>query len=212
MEEFNKSANWFVRSLIILFCVVLAAMIAFNYFMVEPKGDINKGVIGLLSILLVLVLAESFDNFSLGKLISISRDAKKKGDQVRDLKRKNSELLQQLITISNTQSQTQSHTNVYGDYHQTPSAQLAFEQETEQKPDKEEVEKLLSAVGDSGVIQYMVNQITDELAYSDEFGHSFRAIPATCSEDNRPPVPRQIGHLVGAKRRWYLVISQSLFC
>ena len=49
-------------------------------------------------------------------------------------------------------------------------------------------------------------------AYSDEFGHLFRGIPATCSEDNRPSVPRQIGHLVGAKRRWYFVTSQSLFC
>ena len=50
------------------------------------------------------------------------------------------------------------------------------------------------------------------IAYSDEFGHLFRGIPATCSEDNRPPVPRQISHLVGAKRRWYFIISQSLFC
>ena len=50
------------------------------------------------------------------------------------------------------------------------------------------------------------------IAYSDEFGHLFRGIPATCSEDNRPSVPRQIGHLVGAKRRWYFVTSQSLFC
>ena len=51
-----------------------------------------------------------------------------------------------------------------------------------------------------------------EAVYSDEFGHLFRGIPATRSEDNRPPVPRQIGHLVGAKRRWYFVISQNLFC
>lgn len=34
---------------------------------------------------------------------------------------------------------------------------------------------------------------------------------ATDSEGFRPPVPRQIGHLVGAKRRWYFVISQNLF-
>ena len=55
-------------------------------------------------------------------------------------------------------------------------------------------------------------EIPESSAYSDEFGHLFRGIPATCSEDNRPSVPRQIGHLVGAKRRWYFVTSQSLFC
>ena len=138
-------------------------MIAFNYCMVEPKGDINKGVLALFSMLLVLVLAESFDNFSLGKLLSISREAKKKGEQVKDLEQKNSELLKQLITISSTQTQTQQHTNVYGDYHGTPSAQRVSEQEVEPKVDREEVEKLLAVIGDSVVIQDLVGRINAEL-------------------------------------------------
>lgn len=162
MEE-SKTPNCFVRILIIAFCAVLTAMITFNYFMVEPKGDINEGVLALLSMLLVLVLAESFDNFSLGKLISIGREAKKKGEQVEGLERKNSELLKQLITISNTQTQTQQHTNVYGDYHETLSAQRAFEQGTEPKVDNEEVEKLLLVVGDNIVIQNIVEKINAEL-------------------------------------------------
>ena len=40
-------------------------------------------------------------------------------------------------------------------------------------------------------------------AYSDEIVHLFRLIPSTGSEDNRPVVPKQIGQVVGAKRRWY---------
>jgi len=88
MEESNKTPNNFVRFLIIVFCIVLTGMIVFNYFIVEPKGDISKGVLALLSILLVLVLAESFDSFSLGKLISISREAKKKETQVKELEKK----------------------------------------------------------------------------------------------------------------------------
>lgn len=163
MESQNNKINWFVRILIILFCIVLAAMIAFNYFMVEPKGDINKGILSLLSMLLVLVLAESFDNFSLGKLVSINREAKKKGEQVKNLEQKNSELLKQLITISCTQTQTQQHTNVYGDYHETPSEQRASEQTAKPKVDKEEVEKLLAVVGDSIVIQDLVGRINADL-------------------------------------------------
>lgn len=49
------------------------------------------------------------------------------------------------------------------------------------------------------------------IAYSDEFGHLFRGIPATRSEDNRPPVPRQIGHLVGAKQRSRRIRDCTLF-
>ncbi|MBT6230993.1 MAG: hypothetical protein HON76_20505 [Candidatus Scalindua sp.] len=161
MENSNKTPNRFVRTLIILFCIVLAAMIFFNYLLVEPKGDINKGLLVLLSILLILVLSESFDSFSLGKLITISREVKKKGVQVKDLERKNSELLKQLITISSTQTQTQQHTIVSGDYNE--SSQRASEQETEPEVDKEEIEKLLAVVGDSIVISELVDRIKAEM-------------------------------------------------
>ncbi|NRD75654.1 hypothetical protein HQQ94_21005 [Shewanella sp. VB17] len=73
MENTEKKSNWFVRCMIVAFCALIVAMIAFSYFYIEPKGEINAGVITLLSLLLVLVLSESFDNFSIGKLVSISR-------------------------------------------------------------------------------------------------------------------------------------------
>lgn len=136
-------------------------MIAFNFLTVEPKGDISIGILTLLSMLLILVLAESFDNFSLGKLVSINRETKKQGEQIKGLEYKNSELLKQLITVSNTQTQT--HTNVYGDYNEIPSTQRASDQKTDPKADKEEVEKLLAAVGDSIVIQEQVTKINADL-------------------------------------------------
>jgi hypothetical protein len=55
-------------------------------------------------------------------------------------------------------------------------------------------------------------------AYSGDFGHPFRAKPATHSGRSRPPVPAEAGHLfrlkpatdsggsrlpIGAKRRWF---------
>ena len=45
--------------------------------------------------------------------------------------------------------------------------------------------------------------------YSDEIGRSFRFKSATCSDSNRPAVLMQIGHPVGAKRRWFLVLSHN---
>jgi len=54
-----------------------------------------------------------------------------------------------------------------------------------------------------------VRHLSYRTAYSDGFVQLFRKIPSTCSEDNRPPVPRWIVHLIGAKRRWYFVIFQS---
>ena len=91
----------------------------------------------MLSLLLVLVLAESFDNFSLGKLISITREARQKEKEVQKLENRNHELLNQLINISLNNSQTQTHTNVYGDYHATPEVTKASEKEVEDNKSEE---------------------------------------------------------------------------
>lgn len=139
MDNPEKKENWFVRALIVLFCLLLASMVGFSYFGVEPRGQINSGVVTLLLLLLVLVLSESFDNFSIGKLISITREAKKKEKEVQKLEKEKAEILNQLITISSSQHQTQQHTNVYGDYHagKGASVERASQQEVEAKASDE---------------------------------------------------------------------------
>ena len=140
MENTERKENWFVRGMIIAFCLLIVAMIAFSYFWMDPKGEINSGIITLLLILLVLVLSESFDNFSVGKLVSISREVKRKDKVVQKLEKDKSDLLSQLITISSTQNQTQQHTNVYGDYNAPKGATVerATEQEVQAKETDEE--------------------------------------------------------------------------
>lgn len=133
MEEAPKKTNWFVRILISAFCLLLVGMVLYRYLCVEPRGDITGGIVTLLCLLLVLVLSESFDSFSVGKLISISREVKKKEKEVEKLEKQNAHLLSQVISISNTQSQNQSHTNVYGDYHATPTVQKASATDVEEK-------------------------------------------------------------------------------
>jgi hypothetical protein len=133
MEEVTKKTNWFVRILISALCLLLVGMVLYRYICVEPRGDITAGIVTLLCLLLVLVLSESFDSFSIGKLISISREVKKKGKEVEKLEKQNAHLLSQLISISNTQSQNQSHTNVYGDYHATPTVQKASATDVQEK-------------------------------------------------------------------------------
>jgi hypothetical protein len=112
---------------------------------------------------LILVLAESFDSFSIGKLISISRESKKKEKEIRNLEIKNSELIDQIISIQNIQSQTQQHTNVYGDYNIGQKSEQIAGQESEPEVDKKAVEKLLAVVGDSIVISEIETKIIDDL-------------------------------------------------
>src|SRR5690606_27829846 len=117
MEANNKKPNYFVRTLIVLFCIGLALMIGINFICVEPYGEIKNGIYFLVSIILVLVLAESFDNFSIGKLISINKVVKEKEAENKKLERKNSELISHLVSVTNTQTQKQQSTNVFGDFY-----------------------------------------------------------------------------------------------
>ena len=114
MDTLNSKRNWFVRTLIVVFCAFLAALVVYRYFHVDPKAEISAGLLVILAFILVLVLSELFDNVSIGKLVTMSRAMKEKEAQTAELKRENSELRGQLIAISNTMSQRQTSTNIFG--------------------------------------------------------------------------------------------------
>jgi hypothetical protein len=154
----NKSPNYFVRTLIVFLCLGIGTLIAYNFFYSPPLADISPGLLILLAFLLVLVLAESFDNFSIGKLISINKDVKEKEKENIVLERKNSELINQLISITNIQTQTQSHTSVFGDYY------IDKKKGSQSKEiDENQVQKLLDVVENTPLIIELVDAIKIDL-------------------------------------------------
>jgi len=123
-ETINKSANLYQRILTIILCVFITILVVYNYFVYSPKGEIGSELIILLLILVILVLAESFDSFSIGKLLAISKEKKVSEKRTTVLEKKNSELLDRIISIVSIQNQNQSNINVLaGDSNKTPIAQ-----------------------------------------------------------------------------------------
>lgn len=103
----NKKPNWFVRILIILLCIFIGGLIYFNFFWTCPPAQISGGLLVLVAFLTVLVLSEAFDNFSISKLISITKTTKEKEIKNQELKKENSELRNQIVNISTSISQKQ---------------------------------------------------------------------------------------------------------
>lgn len=103
----TKKPNLFVRILIILFCIFIGGLIYFNFFWTFPPAQISTGLIVLVAFLAVLVLSEAFDNFSIIKLISLSRTVKGTENKNQELKKENSDLRNQIISISTSISQKQ---------------------------------------------------------------------------------------------------------
>ena len=152
----NNPKNWFVRILIILFCLGIASMIFFNFFCVEPYGEFKNGIFFLLSILLILVLAESFDNFSIGQIVSIKREIKNKEKENKKLEQRNTELISHIISITNPQTQKQQSTNIFREYYSDKPNVL-------QPVNNDTVQELIDRIGNSVVIADIENNIKKEL-------------------------------------------------
>lgn len=156
--ETNSKPNYFVRTLIVLLCFCIGVLIFYNFFQTKPKGEISTGLITLISFLLVLTLAESFDNFSIGKLISLNKKVKEVKLENVELERKNTELINQIISVTSNQSQSQSHTSVYGDYY---ADMKKGSQSKEIDPDQ--VKELLNSIDDTPLITEQVDLIKVDL-------------------------------------------------
>jgi hypothetical protein len=151
----DKEPNYFTRTLIVIFCVCLATMVGYNFY-VMPSAILKNGSLILIFIILILILSESFDSFSIGKIILISRKLKEKEKEVDKLEQKNSQLLNQLISVTNTQNQKQSSKQIFGDYYEKPKDQKKIDNE-------KNVQELLDRIGNSIVINEFEKQIIKEL-------------------------------------------------
>jgi len=112
MEE--KKNNIFIRILMIGLVAFIIWIISYSFLHIEPKGSISTGVITLIILLVVIVLSESFDNFSVAKLFTMTRELKSKDTSIEKLDNQNNELRRELVNVVTSISQNQSSTNIIG--------------------------------------------------------------------------------------------------
>jgi len=152
----NRKLSKFSRFLIGLFAFLLALMIAYNFIFIEPVGVVKNNNLILIIIILIVILSESFDNFSIGKVLTISRKLEEFKNENEKLEKKNTHLINQMISITSNE-QKQSSTNVFGDYYtDKPNKQKKIDNE-------KNVQDLLDQIGNSIVISSMEESIKKEL-------------------------------------------------
>ncbi|HIF9110516.1 TPA: hypothetical protein ACX6PT_003302 [Photobacterium damselae] len=103
MEAHSK----FVRVSIYILAIFIAGLIVSGFVLGEPSYQISPEIITMVLIILILFLSESFNNLSLGKLVTLSREKKEKEKENSGLKAENSELRNQLITVTTNVNQSQ---------------------------------------------------------------------------------------------------------
>lgn len=130
----NKSVNYFVRGLIVLYSLFLVGIVVVNLQGNTPPS-ITSGMITVLLLITVLILSESFDNLSIGKILSLTREVKLKDEEIKTTKHENAQLRENLIQLSSTmfQKQTQNTWNINGPLGVVPAKAESKEIELEEE-------------------------------------------------------------------------------
>jgi len=103
----NDKPNYFVRALISILVAALTVLIGVSFSLSEPKFGISSGLITVILIVVILVLSESFNQLSIGKIFSLSREVEKKKEENSAVKEENKELRQNLFQIVSNIQQSQ---------------------------------------------------------------------------------------------------------
>ncbi|WP_174269910.1 hypothetical protein [Vibrio splendidus] len=110
----DKKVNYFVRSLVVVLAAFIVWIIVYSLLKSTPSGVISAGVITLVILLVVIVLSETFDQFSVGKLFSLKREVEKKDGSIQKLSNENYDLRKELVNVVTSINQNQSSTNIIG--------------------------------------------------------------------------------------------------
>ena len=94
------------KILIIILMIFIAFLVLINFILSEPKYEITIEIIICLCLLTILALSEVFDNLSIPKLISLSKNIKEVRKENDNLKESNIKLLEQITNIKNSNNQT----------------------------------------------------------------------------------------------------------
>lgn len=162
----DKKTNNFVRALIVALSGFIVWIVAYSFLSLEPKGTISTGIITLIVLLVVIVLSESFDNFSVGKMLTMSREIKAKDISINKLDSENTELRKELVNVVTSISQNQSSTNIIG-FPDDLAKKMGVEKATDEEITKKRTEESEESTERSRPVRRRVNhQKLEELAFS----------------------------------------------
>lgn len=96
----NKNKNWLIKILIIF----IVGLILADFILSEPKYELTEWIVISLALLVILVLSDMFDNLSIPKVLTLSKNIEETKKENSELKETNLRLMEQMINIKNTNS------------------------------------------------------------------------------------------------------------
>jgi hypothetical protein len=106
-KKLKEKPNYFVRVLIVLLAAALFTLVVLSFLYSEPKYSISSGILTLIFIITVVVLSESFNQLSIGKVLTLQKEVKEKEEIKNNIKEENKELRKELFSLISNIQQSQ---------------------------------------------------------------------------------------------------------
>ncbi len=108
--EENKTTSSHNVSIIIL-SVFIGVLVVLSFFLSKNSYEITTGIVICISLIVVVVLSQYFDNLSIPKVITLSKNLKNAENEKNKLQEQNIELVKQIVNVKMTNQQS-SYMNV----------------------------------------------------------------------------------------------------
>jgi hypothetical protein len=174
MDKTEAKPNWFIRCGIILLVLFLAAIVVVSFLGSPPPYRITAGILTVLAMMIILILSEAFNSFSLGKLLTLSREVEKTAGEKEDIKRENAELRQSLVHVAtHVQSQVNTTIQAHGADLLRALGVVRADKEAKEEEDKEEATPEAAPQRPSAIPSYRLMPQIDAAAigkYAQKYG------------------------------------------
>lgn len=150
----------FTRIITVVFMIFITVLLISSFYFSSNSLLFTPGIITVLCIMVVLVLSETFDNMSIGKIIDIKRESERKDNEIKLIKDENRGLRENLINMATVvkNNQTQQNHSYYG--LPTDFLKLIGVKESENKDEDSEEDTQVESVKDNLEIEeaYVLRQ------------------------------------------------------
>lgn len=98
----DKKKNILSKIIVVIVSVIMLGIACCSFIKGEPPYTISDGIIYIFLIIVVLLISESFETFSIGNLITLKKEVKEKEKEVTKLSTENRELRNQVLSVVST--------------------------------------------------------------------------------------------------------------
>jgi hypothetical protein len=107
LEPTNNKPSWVTRALTVAFLGFLGFLVVQSFYKSSPAFAITASILVVLALMTILVLSEAFNSFSLGKLLTLSKEVSKSKQEKHELQVDNVELRKALVQLAVNVHQSQ---------------------------------------------------------------------------------------------------------